>query len=213
MSTKDLIRFSGLMSILAGLLFALGTLIHPAREDAATVLNTTPQLLTSHWLFVASFVPMQLGLVGLYVSQAQQTGRLGLVGFFLTFTGTLLLSTTGFYGFILPLLATQEPALVAGVLSYTPVVVLTSVNVLTFFPGLMLFGYATMRSRVLPREGGLLLILGSPLLIIGGLAVVFASTDALYVIAIIGSGMISVGFIRLGYALWSGKRQDAVQPN
>jgi hypothetical protein len=200
------------MSVLAGVLFALAALVHPAREDAATVLNTTPQILTAHWFFAASSAPMLLGLVGLYVCQAKQSGRLGLAGFMLAFIGTLLVLLTGYYGFMLPLLASEAPLVLARVLNYGPVAALGGLTVLTFFPGLMIFGLATMRSRVLPRRGGLLLIIGAPLFLIGGLAVAFAALDTLYLIAILGSVLLGLGFIQLGYTLWTNGTQYAIQP-
>ncbi len=39
MSTKDLLRWSGMASILGGLLITLATIIHPWRETAVTILT------------------------------------------------------------------------------------------------------------------------------------------------------------------------------
>jgi hypothetical protein len=88
MSTAKLIRWSGLISILAGVLYALGALLHPAGEDLAAYTN--PNWVPAHQVYWVSAMLMLFGLVGLYARQVEKTGWLGLVGFVLAFIGTVL---------------------------------------------------------------------------------------------------------------------------
>jgi hypothetical protein len=78
MSTAKLIRGSGLISILAGGLYALGALLHPVGEDLAAY--TSPKWVPAHQVYWVAAMLMLFGLVGLYARQVEQTGWLGLVG-------------------------------------------------------------------------------------------------------------------------------------
>ena len=86
MTTANLIRWSGLTTLLAGVLYAAGALLHPVGEDLAAVNN--PNWVPAHLVYWVSVLLLHLGLVGLYARQAKQTGWLGLVGFVLAFIGT-----------------------------------------------------------------------------------------------------------------------------
>jgi hypothetical protein len=77
MSTANLIRWSGLISLLAGVLYVVGALLHPVGEDLDAVLS--PNWVPAHLVYWVSVLLLQLGLVGLYARQVKQTGWLGLV--------------------------------------------------------------------------------------------------------------------------------------
>jgi hypothetical protein len=186
MSTAKLIRWSGLANILAGVLYFLAVLIHPAGEDAAAML--LPTWVPAHVLGGVSAVFLLFGLIGLYARQAEKTGWLGFIGFLLTFTGTIFLAVEEFPA------ATINPSIPPAAL-----VVFLMLSV-PFTLGFLLFGVVTMRAGVLPRWSGLLLILGVVLLVAG---------SASHVIGIIAAAVFGLGLAWLGYALWSEKGEIA----
>jgi hypothetical protein len=207
MSSSQLIRWSGLASIVAGVLFILGEIVSPAEINATTVLNSP--YATVRTLHVAWMVLGLLGLVGLYARQAEETGWLGLVGFVLAFIGTALLGSLFFVeAYVFPTLATNAPALVsldpAGPLFAGPLTLVGVVLGVCNLLGYIVFGIATIRAGVLPRWGVLLLIVG---VVVGapGPAVPFLVRAA-------GTVLFGLGQVWLGYTLWSGTGEIARRP-
>src|SRR5215208_1460585 len=163
MSTAKLIRWSGLISILAGVLYALGALLHPVGEDLAAY--TSPKWVPAHQVYWVSAMHMLFSLVGLYARQVEKTGWLGLVGFVLAFIGTVLVdSIFVMASTVIHLVAVQAPTLFDQAAAPPTFGVL--MVVLGFILGYTLFGIATMRAGVLPRGSGLLLIIGSAMFMI-----------------------------------------------
>src|SRR5215211_1436791 len=74
MSSAKLIRWSGLISLSAGVLYALAAFLHPVGEDLAAV--TSPKWVPAHLVYWVSVILMQLGLVGLYARQVEKAGWL-----------------------------------------------------------------------------------------------------------------------------------------
>ena len=211
MSTKDLSRWSGIACILAGLLIALATLVHPSRETPEIILEQEFRLVTAHWLstFFCGF--LLLGLPGLYVAQSERAGRLGLVSFLMLFFGTLFFAVSNNYGFIAPVLAAQAPAMLDAIITYPPVVTLSGLLAVGFFPGFILFGIATLRARVLPRQTGILMAIGSPLFLVGIVLGTFVF-EAFWTVAILGTLVLGLGLAWAGYSLWSHKEKAVLQP-
>jgi len=211
MSTKNLSRWSGIACILAGLLLALATLIHPSRETPEIILEQEVRLVAAHWLFTFSCGFLLLGLPGLYAAQSERAGRLGLVGFLMLFFGTLFFAISNNYGFIAPVLAAQAPAMLDAINAYPPVVALNALLAVGFFVGFILFGIATLRARVLPRQTGILMIMGSPLNMVGAVLGLLVS-EALWIVAILGALVLGLGLAWAGYSLWSSKITSVLQP-
>jgi len=201
MSTANLIRWSGLISLLAGVFHVLGAFLHPIGEDATAV--NSPNWVPAHLFLWVSGVLMLLGLVGLYARQAEKTGWLGLVSFVLAFIGTalvgglLLMVST-----IIPsLIAVEAPALIDQAMM--PPTFALPVVFLGFALGFILFGVATMRAGVLPRWAGLLLIVGIAFQMAEGSPI---DRTLLHVILTIGRVVFGLSLAWMGYALWSEKR-------
>ena len=211
MSTKDLSRWSGIACILAGLLMALATLVHPSRETPEIILEQELRLVAGHWLgtFFCGF--LLLGLPGLYAAQSERAGRFGLVSFLMLFFGTLFLAVSGNYGFIAPVLAAEAPAMLDAILAYPPVIALNALLAVGFFLGFIFFGIATLRARVLPRQAGFLMIIGSPLNMIGSVLGLLVS-EALWIVAILGALALGLGLAWAGYSLWLHKQDMVLQP-
>ena len=211
MSTKDLSRWSGIACILAGLLIVLTTLVHPSRETLEIILEQELRLVAGHWLGTFSCGFLLLGLPGLYAAQSERAGRLGLVSFLMVFFGTLFFAVHNNSGFIAPVLAAQAPAMLDAINAYPPVAALNGLGPICFFPGFILFGMATLRARVLPRQAGILLAIGSPLFLVGAVLgqLVF---EALFIVAILGALALGLGLAWAGYWLWSSKETSVLQP-
>ena len=99
-----------------------------------------------------------LGLVGLYSSQSEPAGFLGLLGFLVAFLGTALVSgALWFELFITPSLAVEAPDLAEAELGLAGF----AIPFLLVVVGWVLFGAATLRARVYPRLAAALLIVGA----------------------------------------------------
>lgn len=212
MNTTNLIRWTGLAAMGAGVIFAGIQPIHP--PDVLASVTTIPWtiIITAKFVMCLLFL---LGITGLYARQVGEAGWLGLAGF-------LLLSLcwwiqTGFVFtelFILPVLATAAPQFVdsfLGIINQHPgamdIGALPMVyNVgagITYLLGGLLFGIATFRANVLPRwPAGLLAV-----------AAMVTPLAALLPHAIQRYAAIPMGFalIWLGYTLWSERRESAGQ--
>jgi hypothetical protein len=204
MSAANLIRRSGLISILAGALYALGAILHPAGEDIAAY--TSPNWVTAHLVYWVSAILMLFGLIGLYARQVEKTGWLGLVGFVLAFIGTAFVGGIFFMvSTVTPIIAKEMPALFDQ--TATPSTATVLVIVLGFSLGYILFGIATMRAKVLPRWSGLLLIIGVSFFMISE-APLFDRTLS-HLIVTVGDVVFGLGLAWMGYALWLEKREPA----
>lgn len=109
-------------------------------------------------LYLLGTVLLLLGLVGLYSSQSEPAGFLGLLGFLVAFLGTALVSgALWFELFITPSLAVEAPDLAEAELG----LVGFAIPFLLVVVGWVLFGAATLRARVYPRLAAALLIVGA----------------------------------------------------
>lgn len=204
MSTSRLLRWTGLAAIAGGLLYVVsGVAVIALGLGAANLPDVAG---TGGWVFwrtvyLAGYVLILLGLVGLYVRQSEAAGTLGLIGFLLAFIGqALVIPDAWISAFLAPELAKQAPALLEAMLRFetlTPLTVGLGVSWGIQNLGWILFGIATMRARVLPRWGALLLIVGILIGLLGTVAPVVWSITAV---------VFGLGFFWLGYALWSGTR-------
>jgi len=204
MSTANLIRWSGLISLLAGVLHVVGALLHPVGEDLAAI--NSPNWVPAHLVYWVSGTLMLFGLVGLYARQAEKTGWLGLVSFVLAFIGTalvgglLLMVST-----IIPsLIAVEAPALIGQAMM--PPAFALPVVFLGYGLGFILFGVATMRAGVLPRWSGLLLIIGVAFQLVEGSLI---DRTLMHVLLTIGRVLFGISLAWMGYALWMEKRELA----
>jgi hypothetical protein len=162
MSPAGLPRLAGLVSVAAGVLLVVtqpvGALAFvvvdadPVRAGSALVGVNGPLALLAVYLLV--------GLVGLYARQSAASGTLGLVGFLVAVLGTMLLAGAWWLeALAVPSAATKAPALVAE----PPTGRLLAGAVVSFggfAVGWVLFGIASLRARIFPRDAALLLVIG-----------------------------------------------------
>jgi len=208
-SASTLMRLAGVSAMLAGLCFIVIGMFHPV--------NIPSSVTTATWVNVHIFATALgffglFGMTGLYARQAEKSGWLGLVGFLLFSVWMTLVSGFSFVeAFILPRLATESPAFVAGLLGMfssipSPVDLgilptLWNISGPMYIFGPLLFGIATFRAGILPRWAAALLVLGAVLVPVGALVPPEYQPKI----------MVPVGLAMawLGYALFSERREEA----
>jgi hypothetical protein len=208
-TASTLMRLAGLSAIAAGVCYLVIGIFHPVNEPSAV--NAT-------WVNVHVFATALgffglFGMAGLYARQVEESGWLGLAGFLLfTIWMTLVCGYSFVEAFILPKLATESPAFVAGFLgifsgapSEVDLGILPTIWNLSgpmFMLGPTLFGIATFRAGVLPRWAGALLALNIVLAPLGGMA----SPELQPKIVMIPIGL---ALAWLGYALFSERHEKS----
>ena len=160
MPYRGLVRLGGVSAVLSALLGVLSLILYlivgggGSLSEAAT--SATFFLPSGAQLLAMLLLPL-FGLVALYVRQAE---ALGLAGFFLALIGTTLAASALWSQvFVVPRLAEAAPeiadrgtgSVLAGFL----------LSFLTFGVGWVVFGVATLRTRVFPRWAVILLIVGA----------------------------------------------------
>src|SRR5947208_5656147 len=109
-TTSNLIRWTGLAALVAGIIFAGIQPIHPP-DVLASVTTGAWAIITP--LKTAMCLLFLLGITGIYARQVQEAGWLGLAGYLLlSLCGALQTAYVFAETFILPLLTTAAPKLV-----------------------------------------------------------------------------------------------------
>jgi hypothetical protein len=211
-TASTLMRLAGLSAMVTGLCFLVIGMFHPVNVPASV---TTATWVNVHIFATALGFFGLFGMAGLYARQAEESGWLGLIGFLLFSAWMTLVCGFSFVeAFILPRLATESPAFVAGILGMfssipSPVDLgilptLWNISGPMYILGPLLFGIATFRARVLPRWAGALLVLGAVLVPVGALVPPEFQPKI----------MIPVGLAMawLGYALFSERREQVSEP-
>jgi hypothetical protein len=156
MASSDLVRWGGLVGILAGVAWAVSGIVHFAMVYPEA--GTGPSGSISDYLIEGAHAVAEAGmlgaLLGLRARQAQRYGWLGAVGFTLAFLGSALLCAITVIAII------TKDALGEAVLG----TIFVS-GVLGWLVGFPLLGIATLRARILPRWCGVLLIAFFPLFV------------------------------------------------
>ena len=208
-TAANLIRWAGLAAVVAGVIFAGIQPIHPP-DVVASVTTDAWAIITR--LKTAMCLLFLLGILGIYARQVDEAGWLGLAGFLL-FSLSWALQTAFVFAetFILPLLATDVPEFVDGVLGISHgqasavdlgalPALYALVGVLYLLGGLLL-GIATLRAGILPRGAAGLLAVTATLTPAAALL-----PHHLQRLAAVPMG---VALAWLGYALWSERRAPA----
>lgn len=211
-TSSNLIRFSGLALVPAGIVFAGIQPIHP--PDVVESVTTTAWAIITSLKFVMSIL-FVVGITGLYARQAEKAGMFGLVAFLVLATSWTLLTCFVFTeAFVLPPLAATAPAFVDAALGISfghtgdvnlgVLPTLYSVGIgITYMLGGLLFGIATFRAGILPRVPAGLLAIAATLT---PLAALLPHAEQRY-------AAIPVAFALawLGYALFAERRTSTAQ--
>lgn len=166
MSSSILIRWGGLVAILAGVLVVLAEILGLGfvGRDASVAIVTGSYTFYSV-LLTAAAILLPLGLVSLYFRQAEMSGPLGLVSFFLAFAGTIVVAGLFWIGTLLvPAIVELAPETASEAASDYVRVGATpgfSPSIFVFALGWLLFGVASLQTQVYPRPAVMLLIIGA----------------------------------------------------
>jgi hypothetical protein len=212
-TTPKVIRWAGLAAIVAGIIFAGIQPIHP--PDVLASVDTSAFMIITSLKTVMSLFGL-FAIAGLYARQVEETGWLGLGGFVLL---TIFYAVQMCFSFveplIFPLLTTLAPGFVesslglasgvAGPMNLGALATIYKLVSALYVLGLVLFGIALFRARILSRWAAVLLAISGPLAIIMGLLL----PHQLERLAAMPMG---VALAWLGYALWSERREPAAQP-
>lgn len=195
MSPADLMRWAGLAAVVSAVLSVMGDLLRLFVDvESSETATTTPYALV-FLLYLLGAVLLLLGLVGLYTSQSEAAGVLGLVGFLTAFLGTaLLVGVLWFELFITPSLATRAPGLAEAELGLAGFILVFLLGVV----GWLLFGVATLRARAYPRWAAVLLMVGG--------VVAFVPIPLAGIV-------FSVAIAWLGFILFTGRSAPSEQPS
>ena len=170
MSTAALQITAGVITILGGATFALAWL--------TSMVFGEPHIAgveLSRWLALAAHILMLLGLVGIYLVQADRARVWGLIGFLSAFTGVAI-----FIGY-----------LVGGWTAAIPEPRLGPVGGLLWISGLLILAVVTWQGDVLARWAGVLWFIGA---VVYATGVPSGPEDAPRVTALIGSLLVAAGF-------------------
>ena len=195
MTPAGLMRWAGLAAVASAVLSAMGDLLRLFVDvESSETATTTPYFLV-FFLYLLGAVLLLLGLVGLYASQSEAAGVLGLVGFLVAFLGTALLAgVLWFELFITPSLATRAPGLAEAELGLAGFILVFLLGVV----GWVLLGAATLRARTYPRWAAVLLMIGG---VVAFVPVPLAGT------------VFSVAIAWLGLVLFTGGSGPAERPS
>jgi len=211
-TTPKLIRWAGLSAMVAGIIFAGFQPFHP--PDVLASVNTSAFIIITSLKTAMSLFGL-FGIAGLYARQVEETGWLGLAGYLLL---SIFYAVQMCFSFveplILPLLTTVAPTFVESVLGMASgaggpmnlgalATVYSLVSVL-YLLGLLLFGIALFRARILSRWAAVLLALSGPL---AGVMVALLPHQLERLAAM----PMGIALAWLGYALWSERRTKVVE--
>ena len=206
-TASKLIRWSGLSAMAAGIIFAGIQPIHP--PDVIASVTTNAFIIITSFKAIMSLFGI-FGIAGLYARQVEETGWMGLAGYLLL---TIFYAVQMCYSFaeptILPLLVPVAPTFVTSVMqmaSQSP----TDMNlgafaaVFSFLPilyllGLLLFGIAMFRARILSRWAAGLLAISGPIAVV--LSLLGHPLDRLAAVPM------GIALAWLGYALFFERRE------
>lgn len=210
--TSKLIRWAGLASLVAGVIFAGIQPIHPA-DTVSSVNGTMWTVITS--LKTAMCLLFLVGITATYARQMDKAGWLGLAGFgLLTVSWWLQTSFVFAEAFIMPRLAPVSPQFVNDYLGLArgdanasilgALTTLYSLVGLTYILGGLVFGVATLRAGILSRYAAGLLVI----------AAVLTPAVALvpHWIGRYGAIPTAIALAWLGYSVWSEGRARASEP-
>ncbi|AFY75350.1 hypothetical protein Syn7502_03510 [Synechococcus sp. PCC 7502] len=199
------LRASGLLSIVAGVLFASFMFFHPANNAQGAL---EPIWVPVHLAWFLSYILIICSFIPIYVPLASSKNFLLTISYWLAFVGSLLcLPIAVWDSFVIPYLARHAPDFIAQIeetSTETSVLVFRVIVFLTIFIfslGFILYGIALVQKRFVPILSGFCLAVGAPLFWVGALFVSKGSMGNL--ITDIGAFLFGVGFVFFGVTLFS----------
>lgn len=183
MEARFVIRFGGLMAVISGLLLASAHTIDLLNGGDDTAIGKAI-VFWAHLILV-------FGLFGLHASQGNRNGLLGSGGMILSVIGTIIVTAVVFVEMAAISGVKVDDVFKLGMNHY-----IFSFGPLLFVIGMIFFGISVLKNKILPRPGGILLLIGTVVFSVGTLA-----GNAEAVISTIGAISTGAGLIWLGLPL------------
>jgi hypothetical protein len=169
MSGSNLIRWSGLAAMAAGMIFAGIQPVHPADVPASVTTTAWTVIIALKWVMCLLFL---VGITGIYARQQERAGWMGLAGYLMLILSWWIQTAYVFNElFVLPVMTSAAPGFVEsylGVVNGMPgemnigaLIAVYGVLGVLYMLGGVVFGIATLRAGVLPRWAAGLLALGA----------------------------------------------------
>jgi hypothetical protein len=186
-SSSNLIRWGGLIAVIAGVLLVfvdLLSLLVLGLEVLGFEQNPSEGSVSFALLVLRLIIApvagalLVLGLVGLYAHQSEAAGLSGLISFLVAFLGTVLAQ------------------------SFAPLVLLASL-------GWAMFGVSCLRARVYPRVGAKLVVIGA---VLTGVIRPVASDGMGSILAYLDAAiLLNVGVVWLGFSLFTKRTKETAK--
>jgi len=188
--SSTLIRWGGFAAMVAGMLYFAGY------AGMAELLRPVLSNLGGHVVLGLAGLATLLALVGMLTRDAGRSGRLGKAGYALSFVGAAVFSVGN---------------LAEGVFAVEFGVVLFGAGLMILTVGVVLLGWGVRRASVLPAWAVWPLVVGwAAFLPVANSPRVLGFDFS--VASLLAAGMLGVGWVAVGYALWSGRTTSARQP-
>ena len=163
MSSTQLFRVSGISLLLGALFSLIAALLSFFLNPSFTAPPATfqsPLWPTYYSLFFASIALTAIGMPALYLRLRGQRGdRLGFFGLlFILVGGFLILSMTGYFVSVLPLVAAKAPQIITATLASSGFDIFPLGGALFLTIGTILLGIAVLRAKFFPALVGILLL-------------------------------------------------------
>jgi hypothetical protein len=189
--SSTLVRWGGFAAMVAGLLYFVGY------AGMAELLRPMMSNLGGHVVLGSAGLATLLALVGVLARDAGRSTRLGTAGYILSFVGVAEFSVGNL----------AEGVWLAEELG----VVLFGMGLMILTVGVVLLSYGVRRAKVLPAWAMWPLAIGwAAFLPVANSPAVFGFD--FFLASLLGAGMLGIGWVTVGYALWSGKTASARQP-
>lgn len=173
MNQKTFLKFTGITNIAyaltllsVGLLFYVLLPINKINSDYSLLIKE-PSWITLNTIAMFAIATGILGTIGMYIIQQEKSGKLMLAAFVLIiFAMIMKCSATSWEFIIWPALLANDPT--APFLSQSllfkdkGILIFYSVFTILFIAGYILFGIASLRTRIFPKYAILLLMIGGP---------------------------------------------------
>ena len=189
--SSNLVRLSGLVAVLGGVLWALWGVVEQSvgwGQPGSTVYERY-ELINRLLPFV--LLPVVVGFIGLHAAQRRSYGRLGTAGFATVLVGFMVIIAGSVGEFWVFSDQSYEGA------GRNASWILFLLGHLVLVIGTLLFGIATVRAKVFRQEA----------------AKLFAVMGVGVVVPFLGAVIFAIPFVWLGHLLWTGKYERGQQPS
>lgn len=200
MKQSELIRWGGLLGMIGATLLIVGSIIHPPVENPETIVSQAWPI--AHILGAKGLLLLLVGLTAIYLTTSAKMGKVGLLGFVLTFAGMAQLYIINtFAALVEPVLAKNTPQLLDmnGPLFQSSFGIFFMATVITAIVGFLLFGFSIWKTNKAKWTGVVIIVGTLPFLMF------FIKPETPEYVYNIGFIIVGLGFLGLSRQVWGAK--------